>query len=200
MKMSSPALVRQTLAKYRDEPAVGLDFTFPISWQMDEEACQAISRELAAHAGKWERFRAVSDLHKSLPAKPGVYMFSFHSKISLNIADEGQFVPSWILYVGRAGSQESERTLQERYRSEYSKLVGGNVEELWVGPHPKGRHEILRKYLRIYPLYYWYCVIEDRNKIEHLEKRLIKYLSPPLNTIGRPRVRVIDTKPAFKRY
>ena len=200
MKMSGPDTVRRTLAKYRENPAVGLDFTFPISWQMDEDACEAITAELKTHGAQWERRHAVPDLHQSIPSKTGIYMFSFHSKINLDMASDGRFAPSWVLYVGRAGSRESERTLKERYRGEYAKYIGGDLENLWSDHPAKRRHELLKRYLCIYPLQYWWCVVEDRTKIEYLEQRLIRYISPPLNTIGRPRVRLHEPKPAFRSY
>ncbi|AMB45066.1 hypothetical protein [Methylobacterium sp. AMS5] len=198
--MSGPEIVRRTLAKYREQPAVGLEFTFPVSWQMDEEACQVIAAELKSHGTKWECRRAVPDLYQSLPSKTGIYMFSFHSKLCLSLASDDKFAPSWVLYVGRAGSRTSERTLKERYRSEYTKYVGGDLEELWSDVAPKGRPQLLRRYLCVYPLEYWYCTIEDRTKIEYLEEKLIRYLSPPLNTIGRPRVRLLPPNPAFRSY
>jgi len=198
--MSGPEIVRRTLAKYRENPAVGLNFTFPISWQMDEDACRAITDELKSHGTKWECRKAVPSLHNSIPAKTGIYMFSFHSKLSLDLASEDQFIPSWVLYIGRAGSKSSERTLKERYRSEYAKYVGGDLEELWSDAHPSCRADLMKRYLCIYPLQYWYSVVEDRTKIEYLEERMIRYLSPPLNRVGRPRVRVLEPKPAFRSY
>jgi hypothetical protein len=198
--MSSPEVVRTTLARHRDQPAVGLDFTFPISWQIDDDACKAIACELKTHGAKWECLTAVSTLHQSIPAKTGLYMFSFHSKLRLDLASHGNFEPSWVLYVGRAGSPESERTLKDRYKTEYSKYVGGDLEELWQDHAPRGRSDLLRRYLCIYPLQYWYCIVENRDKIPYLEERLIRYLSPPLNRIGRPRVRILEPKPAFRSY
>ncbi|NQE65004.1 hypothetical protein E1H18_785 [Caulobacter sp. RHG1] len=59
------------------------------------------------------------------------------------------------------------------------------------------RAAALKKYLSLWPLEYWFLPVEDRTAIPDLEKRLIRLFAPPLNKIGRLRVRTREM-PAFK--
>ncbi len=195
--MTSKQIVREVLARHREQPSVGLDITFPIYWQMDEDLGHAIEVELKAH-GSWECMRATPSLGDHIPAKTGLYMFVFRSHIELSLDGNSGHRPLWVLYVGRAGSHESTKTLRDRYKGEYAKYVGGDLEQLWGEGQPKGRVENLKRYLSIWPIEYWWLVIDDRSKIPHLEDRLIKLLAPPLNRNGRLRVKTGVPEPAFK--
>jgi len=196
--MSGPAIVKTLLAKYREIPAVGLDFSFPVSWQMDQDFCQTVTDELRLHGAKWECRKALPTLHHQVPAKSGVYMFVYRSTLRLDTANDDSFNPTWVLYVGRAGYSNNNSTLKNRYKSEYSKYVGGNPEILWNNEPITCRADFLKRYLSIYPLQYWYCIIPDRDKIKLIEDRLIKLLSPPLNRNSRPRLMILPPQPAFR--
>ena len=165
---------------------------------MDVEFCSAINLEIAASATPWESFKATPTLWNQIPAKCGIYMFLFESTLRLTAVTSVPSAFQWVLYVGRAGSPDSTKTLKDRYRAEYSKYIGGDPNQLWDATHPRTREDRLKKYLSIYPLRYWFSIIEDRYKIPVIENRLIKILNPPLNVAGRSRLKIMQPEPAFR--
>jgi hypothetical protein len=169
--------VRQVLARHRGEPSRSLIFGFPIYFQMDQDVCTTVAKELSEHGTRWEMRRATPNLYRNIPAECGVYMFVFQSSLNLELENQVDFRPAWALYVGRAGSASSVQTLKERYRNAYGRYLGRNPEVLWNSNKPRSRNDLLAKYLTIYPLQYWYLIIRDRTKIEHSEERLIKLLN-----------------------
>lgn len=177
---------------------IGLGHDHPIGFQMDVDYCGAITDELAAKGSQWEKRLATPTLWNQIPSKPGVYLFLFESTLTLHTANEGQFRPRIVLYVGRAGDTISRRTLRERYRYEYSKYIGGDPEALWSDDPASTRSERLARYLTIYPLQYWYCIVEDYTKIADIERSLIKLLNPPLNVSGRAKLKLAAPMPAFR--
>ncbi len=196
--MSSAEAVKRQLALHRMSPPVGLNQDHPITYQMDEEFCEAISSQLKDCGGQWEIRKATPTLWKQIPEKCGVYLFLFESKLTLHTASGPNFHPRLVLYVGRAGDQLSRKTLRDRYKAEYSKYVGGDLAQLWGEDRAATRSERLSRYLAIYPLQYWFCTIEDHSKIADVERSLIKLLNPPLNVAGRAKVRVSPPAPAFR--
>lgn len=196
--MSSAEAVKRQLALHRMSPPVGLNQDHPITYQMDEEFCEAISSQLKDCGGQWEIRKATPTLWKQIPEKCGVYLFLFESSLTLQTASGPDFHPRLVLYVGRAGDQLSRKTLRDRYKAEYSKYVGGDLAQLWGGDRAATRSERLSRYLAIYPLQYWFCTIEDHSKIADVERSLIKLLNPPLNVAGRAKVRVSPPAPAFR--
>ena len=198
--MSTPAHVRQVLAKYRANPSVGLSFELPIYFQMDQDVCQVLTDEVYKHGAQWEVRTATPNLYQQIPACCGIYMFLFQSNFKFELANQLAFSPAWILYIGRAGSANSKSTLKDRYKGEYCRYIGESPEVLWNDTIPRNRKELLAKYLTIYPLQYWYSIIEDRSKIEFIEDRLIKLLNPPLNRQNRLKLRPLTSQPAFRSY
>ena len=195
--MTGIQLIRDTLARHREHPSIGLDITFPIYWQMDADLGKIVGNDLGEH-GSWEIMRATPSLGDRIPARTGLYMFVFRSHLSLALPNGATHRPTWVLYVGRAGSADSQRTLKDRYRGEYCKYVAGDPEQLWLADSDRTRASTLKKYLSIWPLEYWYLIVDDRAKVPLLEDRLIKLFSPPLNRLGRLRVATGEPKPAFK--
>lgn len=196
--MTSLQTVRQTLARHREQPAIGLSLVFPINWQMDPDLGETLTKDLRATGAAWEIKRATRSLWQTIPDKCGLYMFVYRSHLNLDLDSDQTHQGTWILYVGRAGSPDSERTLKDRYRSEYCKYVGGDPEQLWAAEPASGRVQTLRRYLSIWPTEYWFLVVDDRTKIPELEDRLIKLFAPPLNRNGHLRLRKGEAKPAFR--
>ncbi len=118
----------------------------PIHHQMDEDFCSVVTQDLKTNGAHWERRLATPTLWQQLPADTGLYMFVFASTLSLQLAGAASntFSPTWVLYVGRAGSPDSHRTIKDRYKGEYGKYVGADPEVLWnehsclsgCHPHP----------------------------------------------------------------
>lgn len=196
--MSSTESVRRCLAKYRAGRVIGLGQEHPISFQMDADYCAVATEDLKKFGSEWEIRKATPTLWRQIPEKSGVYMFLFESTLTLHTANEVYFRPRVVLYVGRAGDDRSRKTLRDRYRYEYAKYIEGDVEALWSANQASTRSERLARYLTIYPLQYWYCIIEDHSKIAETEDALIKLLNPPLNVAGRPRLKISQPIPAFR--
>ncbi len=196
--LTGTQIVRDTLARHREQPSIGLDLTFPINWQLDVDLARMLSKDLRGAGTAWEVRRATPSLGDMVPAKCGLYMFVYRSHLDLAMAKGADHQPSWVLYVGRAGNAESARTLKDRYRGEYARYVSGDIEQLWSDEPVRGRAQMLQRYLCLWPLEYWFLVVEDRTKIVHLEDRLIKLLSPPLNSYGRLRIKASAPSPAFR--
>lgn len=198
LTMTSEDKVRACLAKFRTGPIVGLVQEHPIGYQIDADYCSSITKELQKIGCKWETRRATPTLWRQIPNSSGVYLFLFESTLVLSTAQSSAFSPKLVLYVGRAGDDLSRRTLRERYKSEYSKYIGADIEGLWGKEEVRTRAERLARFLRIYPLQYWYCIIEDRSKIAEIESSLIKLLNPPLNIVGRAKLKLSAPIPAFR--
>lgn len=191
------SVVRQTLARHREDPPQGMGLTLPIHHQMDQDFCGAVSADLSKHCGAWEKRLATPDLWKQLPAESGVYMFVFASKLVFQTAT-ASFSPTWVLYVGRAGNATSNRTIRDRYQGEYCKYIGKDPEILWSTNAPTCREERMARFLTIYPLQYWFTTIADRSQIPNIEDRLIKLLAPTLNERQQPRLRPQAPQTAFR--
>ena len=165
----------------------------PIHHQMDREFCDIVTKDLRDYCAHWETRLATPTLWQQLPASCGVYMFVFTSALAIQLTGQA-FSPTWVLYVGRAGSSTSTRTIKDRYKGEYCKYVGGDPEVLWKGPAPQRREERLAHYLAIYPLRFWYATVADRDRIPIIEDRLIKLLAPTINQKQMPSLRRYGTE------
>ena len=200
--MSGPAIVRDVLARHREDPSVALPFEFAIYWQLDQEVGATLAKDLEDHGAKWEIRRAIPSLWTSIPACSGLYMFVYKTPLKFHCAHDDQIHPRWVLYVGRAGSAEKKGSLKQRYKDEYQQYVGGHPEALWNADRPTNRVERLRKYLTIYPLEYWFCCVDNHAAIPLLEERLIRLLSPPLNDKSRLKLKPLKSEQAsaFKVY
>jgi hypothetical protein len=192
------AIIRQILARHRENPPPGIVMTLPIHHQMDVDFCKVISGDLAKHCAMWEKRLATPELWRSLPAESGVYMFVFASPLAFQTTSE-TYTPAWVLYVGRAGSPTSQTTIRDRYRGEYAKYVGKDPEILWTATTRSTREERMSQYLTIYPLQYWFATISDRSQIPIIEDCLIKLLAPVINGRQLPRLRPQPPQAAFRR-
>jgi hypothetical protein len=195
--MSSAEEIKRLLTLHKLDPPVGLSQEHPITYQMDSEYCQTLSREINQYGGQWEIRKATPTLWRQIPEKCGVYLFLFESPLALTTADGRIFNPRLVLYVGRAGDHQSRKTLRDRYRTEYCKYVGGDLGKLWVEQRAATRADRLSRYLPM-PLQYWFCAIEEYSKIAGIEQSLIKLLNPPLNKAGKSKVKISPPVPAFR--
>lgn len=197
--MANIELVRRALAKHRGQPSPALRIDFPIDWQMDADLGEVLSKDLRDLGSKWEIRRATPTLGDMIPAKAGLYMFVFRSYFQMPLAsDAGIHTPAWVLYVGRAGNASTAGTLKDRYRREYANFVCGNLDFIWQDQQGESRSDRLNRCLSIWPLEYWYVVVEQKEKICSLENRLIKLFAPPLNRNGKLRPSSGGPKPAFR--
>ena len=200
--MSGPTIVRDVLARHREDPSIALAFEFAIYWQMDQDIGATLGKDLRNLCSKWEVRRAIPSLWTSLPSCSGLYMFVYRTPLSFECANDAMVEPRWVLYVGRAGNRDKPGSLKQRYREEYHRYVGGHPEALWNSEKPDTRADRLKKYLTIYPLEYWFCSVNDHRDVVALEDRLIKLFSPPLNDKSRLRLKPLKSQqqPAFKVY
>jgi hypothetical protein len=158
--------------------------------------------EILKQGGRqWERRMATANLWQQLPNSPGLYMFLWLPGLEFLVADGTGPVP-WrfpcVLYVGEAGAGQSKNTLRGRYKGEYSKLVDGDPEQLWTSRprERRSRAELLKHYLTLFPLEYWFLEIDDPSQVAPLERRLLQLLNPPLVQQNRAQL-VGKPEPAF---
>lgn len=166
---------------------------------IDEKFCKSVSQELAKDGRAWEVRRATSALWEQIPETPGLYMFVLTSHLRLKMAyPESEATLPRALYVGKAGSSNGSGTLRARYRAEYKNYVCCDPDRLWEETASSDRKAVLRKYLNLWPLHYWYLEIAERETIGRLETSLIKLLNPPLNAQGVTKMRPVGPAvPAF---
>ncbi len=189
------------LHKFRDEPAVRLNFTPSIELLIDSRFCKGLDKLICPQGGpKWERRQAVETLGASLPDERGLYMFVWRPEFVFRFAaapDTERFC--WALYVGKAGIEEGKNdTIRTRYLSEYAKYVGRDASCLWADPPPADREQRLSRYLTLRPLEYWFLTLSTVRDIELFERKLIRLLQPPLNFQHGPKIRPGKTIPAFE--
>jgi hypothetical protein len=194
----STSMASRAIALHREDPSPSLPFALPIDKLMDDAHCRHIAEALKSLGGGWMSKKATKDLWRQLPEEPGLYMFVWTPCLSMTLerAPDNPHRFCWILYIGKTGDRGA-MTLRQRYRSGYAKYVERDPEALWDKQEPKGRAARLARYLRIQPLEYWYIVINDRPKIDQLEKRLVALLSPPLNRTGLPKLQINRPEKAF---
>jgi hypothetical protein len=180
------AMLQTALALHAEDPPPLLSIDLPMSPLMDSVRCQELTKLLAEVADAWETKWAMPNLWQQLPKSPGLYMFVWAPELDFAMAKHN--VPStrfrWALYVGKAGDVHGQGTLQARYHADYAKHTQRDPEALWTNSEPANRTERLQHYLRLRPLEYWWAVVEDRKRIQTLERQLIRMLNPPVNRQG----------------
>ena len=174
------------IVQRKHKPLPALDFQIPLSELMDESFCRSVASELKKGGRSWESRKATPDLWQFLPDRSGLYMFVFTPDLSFSLASRPDEPVSlrYALYVGKAGAGESSGTLKSRYRNDYKRYVAQDPRLLWE-LEPTNRTTLLRKYLNIYPLEYWFVEVVETEEIGRIETSLIKLLNPPLNTQGK---------------
>jgi len=196
--MTSPDLIAAALERHRDDPTPRLQFNVPLDRLIDPTHCGALAADIAKLAKEgWEVRNAVPTAWRMIPAMTGLYMFVWRPQFRVTLAADGNAEFLWILYVGRAGGVGSKHTLRARYKTEYSKFVGGDPDLLWDPELHSSRPSLMRRFLSLRPLEYWFCVIEDEDEINSLERRLYNLFTPPLNQSGGPRLRAGKAVAAF---
>ena len=187
--------------KFRDEPALLLQFQPAIELLMDSQHCKALDKIIYEPGMRWERKKAVATLGSSIPDEKGLYMFVWRPELIFRFSAAPEIEQfSWVLYVGKAGTEEGKSdTLRSRYVNEYSKYVGKDASCLWGNSVPVDREQRLSCYLTLRPLEYWFLPIATVKDIPVLERRFIRLLRPPLNLQhSGPRIRPGKTMPAFE--
>jgi hypothetical protein len=191
--MSDPEILSRMALRYREEDSPALVIEAGITRMLDSAAHRVLQGDLETMATPWQVFPVTDKLAGDLPDSPGLYMFVWRPGFRLRLdssfgADTAGTFPM-ILYIGQAGgSPQGENTLKKRYGG-YRKHLKGDPEHLWTQSEPRMRAERLTRYLSLGPLEYWCAVVEDRSRIEGLEKRMIRLFNPPLNDQHRPRLR-----------
>jgi len=166
---------------------------------VDHSFCRSMSEELSLGQRSWEVRKATPDLWQQLPETPGLYMFVFIPCLKLRMASPERLLSiPYALYVGCAGCEGS-GTLRSRYQTEYRRYVTQDPEYLWDIQNARDRKTLLKKFLNLYPLEYWYLEVQERETIKRLETQLIKVLNPPLNSQGKVRLHPQMTRQAFSR-
>ena len=186
---------------HQGDPSPYVTVHAPIALLGSEPLCTGLNEILKQGGRQWERRIATANLWEQLPSSAGLYMFLWMPELEFVVADGTGPVPwrfPWILYVGEAGAGESRNTLHERYKGEYSGILDGDPEQLWtsrLGRRPS-RAELLKHYLTLFPLEYWYLEIDDHAQVAPLERRLLQMLNPPLVFQNRAQL-VGKPEPAF---
>jgi hypothetical protein len=202
---------KQILIKFKSEAAHPLAFTPNAASLLDVEFCRQLEAGLRRGDGgisrSWKVRTATADLSEAgesvgIEECFGLYMFVWSPELTFSTSEKGSQRLSWVLYIGRAGSEDgSAGTIRSRYRGEYSKFVGRSPEGLWRSDDPDGsRSERLRLYLSLRPLEFWYLKMVDVRDIALYEKKLIQLLNPPVNVqlrSSRKGLRPSVTEPAF---
>ncbi|MCP4119074.1 MAG: hypothetical protein GY737_27465 [Desulfobacteraceae bacterium] len=88
-----------------------------------------------------------------------------------------------VLYIGKAGGDNSSNNLKKRYNSEYSKIIQKHPEFHWSNSELKTRSERLKQVLNLWDIEYWFVVFNDNRHIARIEKALIKLYNPPANKV-----------------
>jgi hypothetical protein len=168
----------------------------PLLKLLDAPYCEALNKKLREVAGEWEVMVATERAADRLPSEPGLYMFVWRPPLRFRSrAKPDSF--AYILYVGKAGAEQSDSTIKKRYR-EYAKYLAGGPDLLWREPLIRDRRNMFSRYLKLEPLELWYTVIADRQEVSRLERQLVHMLNPPLNDQMTPKGRLTTPQPAFR--
>jgi hypothetical protein len=191
------------LVRRKHEPMPPIEVVLPLSELIDTAFCESVSEDLYKDGRRWEIRKATPDLWQMLPLSGGLYMFVLVPELMLNVAHpERSEKLRYALYVGKAGSRSGfTSNLRSRYKAEYRHYVSQDPELLWSLPTGlKRREDVLRRYLNLHPLEYWYLEISEHETIDRMEKSLIKLLNPPLNLQGKIKLKPVGKAvPAFTR-
>ena len=202
--------LERILARHKTDPSPYLGLEVPLQLWLDLAHVRHLATDLdEAMPDGLEVRRATESAHKSIPSEPGLYFFIWAPVSQDDLPHSSQEAsallsltyPQFVLYVGQAGASTAGnggQTLRSRYQNEYRHLVGANPECFW-DPQPKRtRQELLRHWLALQPLEYWFGVVPDRSRIAGLEKRLIHLFRPPGNQQDKPALQSrVTSRPAF---
>jgi hypothetical protein len=192
---------QEALARHYPADALSVPFGPSVRLLQDRTFCRVIEDDLRAHASNWEVRIATPGLANQLPDSPGLYMFVWRPNSPSFVKDENKsFLFSWLLYIGKTGSDGSQNTLKNRYKQEYAAYIDSDPNCFWNEKLPDNRKSRLKTLLSLSPLEYWYSVIENTEEISKLEERLIKIFRPPGNANGRNVLRPKPAIQAFRRY
>lgn len=154
--------------------------------------CQRLRDALGDMGVQWQVREASPTLQRILPRSPGLYMFVWEPYFRAMLAAGQEVMFPEVLYVGRAGGNQSSNTLQARY-AEYAQYLSGQQEEGASGRRQRLTNLFQRKRLR-----YWFARVDDRSKLQEMENHLIDLFDPPGNIQrSRPLMRKKATIPAF---
>ena len=190
--------LKEKLSLYKGECSPFLDHRIRLAHLLDEDHCVTLMDNIYSTYGKWIVKTATESLYEYLPREPGLYMFVWAPRLDLKKeACKDSALYNLVLYIGQAGAGGTSGNLKDRYKDGYSSFITGDPKSLWDDrtTQTRCREDLLRKYLTIRPLEYWYIVVDDTDNLSFYEKRLINVLSPPLNTTGQ--LSIGKTIPAF---
>lgn len=198
--MVTDAQIHNLLALKHNEDSPYVEFRLPVNPLIDKPHCESISDVLGDAGTQWTVRKATKEAYGTLPRTGGLYMFVWRPDITFSLAtappEKQKF--AYVLYVGKVGGVGSNNTLRDRYKAEYSRYVERDPKILWDRSTATGRAAVLRRYLTLIPLEYWYTEISDREKIDELERRLLWMFHPPL--AQRHRARLASPQAAFKEH
>jgi hypothetical protein len=193
----------EIVSRNRESAIATLGFEPNLAAALTLSDVKLLTSDLRAFSSGWERLKVVENLAARLPRERGIYMFVWLPPLQLTASGSDNMSELyWILYVGKAGvAGGTHDTFQDRYISEYRRYVSSKPDDLWCpeqGNVQPSREDRMKRFLALQPLEYWFLPVERVEKIENLERRLIRLLNPPLNRKGTgPRLRPTSRGPAF---
>lgn len=191
---------KAVVSTHRDEYASVLEFQPRIEKLVDVDHCRSLQNFVHGFGSKWERRNATSTLGDNLPSVQGIYMFVWTPSFEYVFDTGHRESINWILYIGKAGVVDGKfDTIKNRYITEYRRYLGCNLSSLWDTSTVETRDQRLKRYLNLWPLFYWYLPLPgtDPKEIELAEKQLIRIYNPPLNILHTRRLRPLKSEPAF---
>lgn len=190
---------RDAFARFVNYDPHPLTFSIRPDQLINEGICKKLMRDIdTAAQTPWEMVVATSRAGSQIPNKPGIYAFVWRPMFYFQ-GDDGKATHlRQVLYVGKAGD-DSDNTLRKRYQGEYKKYISNSIDIHWeVAPSKSDRAGLLRRYLTLWKLEFWYCVFHDEQGISELESRLVRALDPPVNTqLKKPRATLGHSSKAF---
>jgi hypothetical protein len=192
---------QMAIARNQSLDTLTVPFNPSVRLLQDQNFRTALDQDLASSASNWEVRKATARLARQLPDQPGLYMFVWNPSSPTFIQDSNRtFCFSWILYIGKTGSDGSRNTIRSRYQQEYASYMDADPNNFWDEKLPLDRKSRLKTLLSLSPLEYWYSTIENTAEINRLEERLIQIFRPPGNVVGRNILRPKPAQQAFRRY
>lgn len=185
---------------HSEEVPHALAFTIAPDRLLNENKCLTLRESFRKLSdGGWERVRATESLYNTLPDKGGIYLFLWEPYFVFDFDDlQKEEIIKFVLYIGKAQGISKTSTLRYRYENEYSKYIHSDPCIHWKKDSPRNRSDRLKQILNLWDLKYWYIVIEDINKINILEKQLIRMFNPPGNKALKAKTRLGKSTPAFQ--
>jgi hypothetical protein len=193
----------EIVSRNRESVIASLAFEPNLAAALSFRDVKVLARDLEKLSAGWERLKVVENLASMVPKERGIYMFVWVPPLQLALSGGNSVTDLyWILYVGKAGvAGGTLDTFQDRYIAEYRRYVSSAPDDLWhhkPGGGELSRADRMKKFLALQPLEYWFLPVTEVERIENLERRLIRLLNPPLNRKGTgPRLRPTSRGPAF---